>query len=250
LYNPATNRWAATGSLNVFQESPTATLLPNGNVLVAGGSSRGANGVALATSEMYDPATGSWSLTKNSLGSGREAATATLLRDGSVLEAGGCIGQCAGDDRGGSLSSTLDWSHPYWTPDTSMTRPRAFATATELADGTVLVAGGDSSGSSGRLSTAELFMPILVSMHPDRGPAGTQVTVSGSGFYAHETVRVLWNSVSRLIGRAFSTASGTFTIKVTIPAGARPGGHLVQAVGNRSQNTPAGEALTTFTVTG
>ncbi len=94
LYNPATNRWAATGSLKVLQESPTATLLPDGEVLVAGGSSRGANGLALATSELYNPATGSWSLTKSSMGVGRAGATATLLPDGSVLEAGGCTANC------------------------------------------------------------------------------------------------------------------------------------------------------------
>jgi hypothetical protein len=74
--------------------------------------------------------------------------------------------------------------------------------------------------------------------------------VSGTGFYAHETVRVLWDLVStRLIGRAFTTASGTFTIKVTIPRSARPGSHLVQAVGNRSQNTLE-QAYTNFIVTG
>src|SRR5262249_1331585 len=156
----------------------------------------------------------------------------------SVLEAGGCTGQCAGDDQGGSLSSTLSWSSTFWTRNTPMTQRRAYATATELPDGTVLVAGGDSNGASGRLKTAELCMPMTVLMHPDHGRAGIQVTVSGSGFYAHETVRVFWNLIAtRLIGRAFTTASGTFTTKVTIPPGARPGGHLVQAVGNQSQNT-------------
>jgi len=247
LYNPATNRWTATGPLKVYQESPTATLLPDGEVLVAGGRGRGANGLALATSELYKPATGTWSLTKSSMGTGREGATATLLPDGSVLEAGGCIGQCAGDDRGGSLSSTLSWSSPHWTRNTSMTQPRAYATATELPDGTVLVAGGDSSGSSRRLRTAELYMPVLMSMHPDRGPAGTRVTVSGSGFYAHETVRVLWNDV-KVIGRSVSTASGTFTTTVTIP-GAKPGMHSVEADGNRSSGS-LGQAFTAFTVTG
>jgi len=247
LYNPATNRWTATGSLKVTQVSPTATALPDGEVLVAGGSSPGANGVALATSELYDPATGSWSRTKSSLGVGRSGAMAALLPDGSVLEAGGCTGNC---DRGPALSSTLEWTHPSWVLSSSMTQPRQSATTTVLRDGTVLVAGGDTiSGGLGRLSTAELFMPILVLMHPDRGRAGARVTISGSGFYAHETVKVIWNLIdTKVIARAPTTASGTFTTKVTIPADARPGSHLVEAVGDRSSYTLK-QAYTTFTVT-
>jgi Kelch motif len=247
LYNPATNRWTATGSLKVIQESPTATALPDGEVLIAGGSSTGANGVGLSTSELYNPATGAWSRTKDRMGIGRTGAVAALLPDGSVLEAGGCTGLC---DRGPALSSTMDWSRPFWFSDTSMTQPRENATATVLRDGTVLVAGGDGNNSGlGRLKTAELFLPFVVLMHPDRGPAGTQVTVSGSGFYAHEKVRLLWNLIdTKVVGRAFTTASGTFTTKVTIPAGARPGGHLVEARGERSSFTGK-QAYTTFTVT-
>ena len=63
----------------------TATLLPNGKVLVAGG----ANGSGfLASAELYDPATGTWSAT-GSLNTARYQHTATLLADGKVLVVGG-----------------------------------------------------------------------------------------------------------------------------------------------------------------
>jgi hypothetical protein len=234
--------------LTVIQESPTATLLPDGEVLVAGGSSAGANGRARATSELYDPATGSWSVTKFSMDVGRAGATATLLPDGSVLEAGGCSANCADGGVVGSLSSTLAWTSPYWFTGTPMTQPRAYATATELPGGSVLVAGGDSHGLTGRLSTAELYTPILMSMHPDRGPAGTRVTVTGSGFYAHETAEIQWTLDGPVIGRPVTTASGTFTTTLTIPT-ANPGTYQVTATGSRSANTLE-QALTTFTITG
>jgi hypothetical protein len=70
--------------------------------------------------------------------------------------------------------------------------------------------------------------------------------VSGTGFYAHETVRVLWNG-GKVIGRPVTTASGTFTTELTIPA-AKPGRHFVLAVGHGSAETLR-QALTTFTVT-
>ncbi|MER5920250.1 kelch repeat-containing protein [Streptomyces mirabilis] len=65
--------------------SPTATRLPNGKVLVAGGSGTGSN---LASAELYDPRTGRWALT-GSMHDGRSAATAALLPNGKVLVAGG-----------------------------------------------------------------------------------------------------------------------------------------------------------------
>jgi len=179
---------------------------------------------------------------------GRTGATATLLPDDSVLEAGGCTANCTGGGRGSSLSSTLTWSSPHWFGNTSMTQPRAYAAATELPDGSVLVAGGDGNGISGRLSTAELYTPILMSMHPDRAPSGAQVTVTGSGFYAHEAVEIQWTLEGQVIGRPVTTPTGTFTTTVTIPS-ATPGTYQITATGNRSANTLK-QALTTFTVTG
>jgi hypothetical protein len=64
----------------------TATLLPNGQVLVAGG--KGDNYVSLASAELYDPATGVWTPT-SSMSTARAYYTATLLPDGQVLVAGG-----------------------------------------------------------------------------------------------------------------------------------------------------------------
>ena len=63
----------------------TATLLPNGKVLVAGGSNGGGS---LSSAELYDPASGSWSTT-GSLATARDYHTATLLPNGKVLVAGG-----------------------------------------------------------------------------------------------------------------------------------------------------------------
>ena len=72
-------------SLKIARQGHTATLLPNGKVLVAGGQGQGPT---LATNELFDPATGSWSFTGN-LGQARSGHSATLLADGKVLVAGG-----------------------------------------------------------------------------------------------------------------------------------------------------------------
>src|SRR4051794_2697344 len=88
LVSPAaiadSSQWTFTGSLNTARNQHTATLLPNGKVLVAGGF----NGVYLATAELYDPGTGTWSPT-GSLRTARSYHTATLLPNGKVLVAGG-----------------------------------------------------------------------------------------------------------------------------------------------------------------
>ncbi len=74
-----------TGSLLITVRQHTATLLPNGQVLVAGGfQSRH----PLAKAELYDPATASWTATDR-LFHGRWDHTATLLGSGNVLVSGG-----------------------------------------------------------------------------------------------------------------------------------------------------------------
>ena len=74
-----------TGSLATARDIHTATLLPNGKVLVAGGTN---DFGTLASAELYDPASGTWTAT-GSLITARASHTATLLPNGKVLVAGG-----------------------------------------------------------------------------------------------------------------------------------------------------------------
>src|SRR5262245_26028003 len=81
--------WVATGNLNKPRADHTATLLPNGKVLIAGGITQTGQSTSITNSaEVYDPATGSWSATGN-LNLPRYLHTATLLPNGKVLVAGG-----------------------------------------------------------------------------------------------------------------------------------------------------------------
>ncbi len=79
-------RWRVTGDLVTAREGHRATLLPNGQVLVAGGYNYPPD--YLASAELYDPATGMWTAT-GSLATARSGHTATLLENGQVLVAGG-----------------------------------------------------------------------------------------------------------------------------------------------------------------
>ncbi|MGB7845107.1 MAG: kelch repeat-containing protein [Candidatus Acidiferrum sp.] len=81
VYNPATGKWISTGNLNTGRYDHTATLLNNGQVLVAGGAAH------LATAELYNPSTGKFTVT-GSLNTGRREHTAVLLTDGEVLVTG------------------------------------------------------------------------------------------------------------------------------------------------------------------
>jgi hypothetical protein len=239
LYDPASNTWAATGSLHVARDGQTATLLPDGDVLVAGGYTPDVGG-SLASAELYHPATGTWSLT-GSMEVARDGQTATLLRSGGVLVTGGCTGACY--DGEGALSSTEIYSDGYWSPGPEMTQPRTGQSATALAAGDVLVAGGEQAVSGQPTGTAELYTPPVLADSPASGPPGQQVTVTGSGFYAHEGVTLAWDG-GPVLGRAVTSPSGTFAAKVTIPQ-ASPGKHTLTAQGQRS----FASATATFTVT-
>jgi N-acetylneuraminic acid mutarotase len=159
LYDPTTGSWTATGSMATPRAFHTATLLPDGRVLVAGGLNNSNNAdAALASAELYDATTGSWTAT-GSMGTPRawlSGYTATLLLDGRVLVAGG--GE-AGTSAWAS-AELYDATTGSWTATGTMTTARSGYTATLLPDGRVLVAGGlDNSNVGGDAASAELYDP-------------------------------------------------------------------------------------------
>src|SRR2546421_6124569 len=136
LYDPVSGSWTFTGNLNTARTVKNATLLTNGMVLVAAGST---NSGILASAELYDPVSGSWTLT-GSLNNGRSANTATLLHDGKVLVA-------AGDDitfPSPPIASAelYDPESGTWTFTGSLNTARDLHSATLLTNGMVLVAAG------------------------------------------------------------------------------------------------------------
>lgn len=136
--------WTMTGSLRVARLEHTATLLPDGTVLVAGGAAIGTASFPLAA-ELYSPRTGTWALTGRMLHPYVQA-TATLLRDGTVLVAGG------------GTAEVFDPRTGTWTATGPMRANRLFPTATLLPSGKVLVVGGADSLFR-PLASAEVYDP-------------------------------------------------------------------------------------------
>jgi N-acetylneuraminic acid mutarotase len=142
LYDPATGTWRETGSLNLARWGHTLTLLHTGEVLVArGGGDDDIVNPAFGDAELYDPTSGTWRFTAPS-GSNTVWHTATLLHDGKVLVTGGDERRAGG---GGELavSELFDPLTGTWSRAGDLAVPRAFHTATLLATGGVVIAGGE-----------------------------------------------------------------------------------------------------------
>ena len=146
----ASGTWTVTGSMNTARADHTATLLPNGQVLVAGG--KNATGI-LASAELYNPSTRQWTVT-GSMETPRIGHQATLLPSGQILVSGG-------DNTTGALASAelYNPSTGKWTTTGSMTIPRTLHSATLLLNGRVLVTAGNNTVASSTGNTAELYNP-------------------------------------------------------------------------------------------
>ena len=187
--------WSFTGNMNVARTYHTATLLNNGQVLVASGRGvAGNNGTQLqSTAEIYNPATGTFSKTGN-VNTARMNHGAALLPNGDVLIVGGfgqagCLssaelynpstgkfaftgslstGYCSATATllntgkvlviNGTNAALYDPSSGTFSNTGSLNVTRGGPTTTLLANGQVLVAGGQVAGNT-RTATAELYNP-------------------------------------------------------------------------------------------
>ncbi len=181
---PSSGSFILTGSMGTARYSHTATLLSNGKVLIAGGTSN--NGVSLSSAEIYDMNTGTFTAT-GSMGTARASHTATLLSNGKVLVAGGLNASDLSsaelyDSSSGTFSITgnmgvgksrhsatllsngkvllVSANAELYNPDTgifssagSMGVTRAYSAAVLLNNGKVLISGGTFPGQS----SAELY---------------------------------------------------------------------------------------------
>jgi hypothetical protein len=159
--------FSRTGSMSIRRVTDTATLLCDGRVLIAGGGSASPGSAYLTSAEIYDPSTGSFTMT-GSMTTARVTATATLLPSGKVLIAGG-MGAGGIDDILAS-AELYDPATGGFASTGSMATPRFLASAVLLADGRVLIAGGVDPDMP--LATAEIYDPVSGRFSPTGSMAG------------------------------------------------------------------------------
>ena len=170
IYNPSTGRWMPAGGMEAGKDFHTATLLSDGRVLAAGG--RGDNAAdetdrmhdhAVATAEVYDPATDRWSPTGD-MNSSRSTHTAVLLADGTVLAVGG------GNNKQHTLASAevYDPDAGIWSLVSDMDDGRQFHAMALLDNGHVIVVGG-ANGAFVTIASVTEYDPITDRWSPS-GP--------------------------------------------------------------------------------
>lgn len=145
-------RVVRVGEMNVERAAHQATLLPNGQVLITGGCAGRGCAPFHRSVEVYDPASRGFQA-RAPMTIPRASHTATLLRDGRVLVAGGWSGQ-----RATPSAEVYDVEANQWSPVGDMTEPRCSHIAVPLLDGRVCIMGGGG-GRLGDLATAEVFDP-------------------------------------------------------------------------------------------
>jgi hypothetical protein len=157
IYDPATGKFAPAAPMNQGRTQFTAHTLPDGRVMVFGGASSSAGGVAnpMTSIEAYDPAANTWTVETYALTVGRTWHASALVRDGTVLVMGGYTqnGSCA-------PSASVDQVDPIAGTVVSfgtLPNPNTEWNAVTLLDGSVLGVGG---GACGGVALPDLdFLP-------------------------------------------------------------------------------------------
>lgn len=244
--------WASAGTLLVPRGGHTATMLPTGSVLVAGGISGTTATSTIAISELYDPVVGTLSAT-GSLATGRAYHSATLLLSGEVLVAGGVEQTTTPPDPLGSCELYDPSTGEFGPTGGPLAVMRYQHAATRLSGGSVLVVGGiDLTGASN--ATAELFDPasqtfsMVGSMPVPRGAPVATLLATGDVLVLGADLGA--NMVSNDGADLYHQAQGTFTstntlspYRVTPGVALLPSGQVLVAGGSEpSSRVPLASA--------
>jgi hypothetical protein len=156
IYDPATNTWSATGSLPDARSAHAATLLPDGRVLLAGGTDSW--GVNTYITEVWDPATGAWSYGPPMAHERNQFPLVPLFGAQFMAVGGERLGGTLGiiaDNR----TEIYDAAAGTWAAGATMNTARCLHQATRLADQTLLATGGfDNSYNGGATWSAEIYI--------------------------------------------------------------------------------------------
>ena len=200
-----TGTWQISGDMLTPRSRHTATLLPNGTVLVTGGYTIHNPPVITSAVEIFDPATNEWS-SETSMLEARSRHTGTLLPNGKILVIGGR------DNNGFAITSAelYDPITGTWSLTGSMHTPRADHTAILLNDGRVLVTGGQSVGDgldNPIEKTAETYDPMTGEW--------TAVEKMSTARFGH-TATMLPNGSVLVVGGAGPALDGVYTVRSEI----------------------------------
>ena len=198
----AVGGWSVTGDMTRARRDHTATLLASGKVLIQGWSTK--------TAELYDPATGRFSATGDSLVSHGQGSTATLLLDGRVL--------FVGDTNAQQIAEIFDPATGLFTLTGSLRTFHKSHSATLLPDGMVLIAAGQDETGALTHTIAELYDPktgtfsLTGSLNVGRGGQSATLLPDGrvliaGGFHTPSAGLVACSGSAEL----YNAATGTFS---------------------------------------
>jgi Bacterial Ig-like domain (group 2)/Galactose oxidase, central domain len=230
LYDSATGVFSGTGNMTANRGDHTATLLADGKVLIAGGADQDSTGTGLASAELYDPSTGTFTRT-GSMAVGRFLHTATLLQSGKVLIVGGAL-TSASDPV--ATAEVYDPATGIFTMTHAMATAREQHTATLLADGRVLIVGGaTSAGAADPTATAEVYDPSTGSFSVTGSMAEAR-TYHTATLLPSGKVLVVGGGDENSTAEVYDPATGSFSVT---------GGMEIGRSGHTATLLPSGSVL-------
>lgn len=159
LYDPASGTFSSTGSMKETRYAFTATLLPDGTVLAAGGQKLAS---FLATGETYSPSTGTWTQTTGSMSVALSEQRAVRMADGRVLLVGG-VNDTSAPLKSGEVYSPASRT---FSPTGPMSSGRMEHVAALLPNGQVIVSGGFTQVFTDLTASSDVLDPATLTFSP------------------------------------------------------------------------------------